>query len=158
MKRAVDFIPTPGLRRFVDSPLQSLEVSYLLHATEDPEKVRSAVARIIHTDALPETQDMVGHFGNGITMVTFHLNGDDATEAFRALASRLPRELRSELIGGMDLYLDEHSSFFVRLDKQSLVGGKLALGTKDAVRIKAKPRGYVMKGRAKDFFAGLLAK
>ena len=154
----MDFIPTPELRRSVDSPLQSLEVSYILHATEDPEKVGSAVARMIHTEALPEAQDLVGHFGNSITMVTLHLNGDDATEAFLALASRLPRELRSELIGGMDLYLDEHSSFFIRLDKQKLVGGKLAMGTRDAVRIKAKPRGYVMKGRARDFFVGLLAK
>ncbi len=138
------------------SPFQSLDLSYLLHATEDPEKVESAVRIAFESEAPLEKEEMSGHFGNTIMKFGLHLHGEDAWKAFQVLMSKLPRALKGELANNLDGHVDEHSSLFVRLDKQKLVMGELALGSNDVIRLKVKPRAFVMKGRAKEFFAGLL--
>ena len=139
-------------------PVQSLDISYLLHATEDPGKLKAAVTRMIGSDPPVETEEMSGHFGNRIVKVELHLHGDEAASALQALASNLPKAVRAALARDMDQYLDEHSSLFVRLDKQKLVRGEFAIGTNDVVRIKVKPRAFVLKGRTREFFAGLLGE
>jgi RNA binding exosome subunit len=53
-------------------------------------------------------------------------------------------------------HVDEHSALFLRFDKQGLVAGSLRLGSADAVRVKVKPRGFIPKGGADAFYAGLL--
>ncbi len=138
------------------SQIQSLDVSFLLHATEDLEKVSAAVAAIFGTGAPADVEEMTGHFGNSIRKVSFSLHGEDATASFARLAERLPESLRAELTRDMDRFIDEHSALFLRLDKQRLVEGELGLGSGDAVRLKVKPRAFMMKGSAGDFFARLL--
>ncbi len=138
------------------SLIQSLDVSFLLHATEDLEKVSLAVGAIIGVDAPAEVEEMTGHFGNRIRRVSFRLHGEDATASFFRLARRLPEPLKAELTRDMDRFLDEHSALFLRLDKQSLVEGELRLGSGDAVRLKVKPRAFMMTGSAGGFFARLL--
>jgi RNA binding exosome subunit len=138
--------------------IQSLDLSYLLHATEDPETVSLAVRGTFTSNAPFETEEMEGHFGNTIKKVDLHLHGEEATRAFHELASKLPATLKSQLARDMDKYVDEHSSLFLRLDKQKLVKGELALGTNDVIRLKVKPRVFVMKGHGREFFANLLGE
>ena len=134
------------------SAIQSLDVSYLLHATEDADKVAASVTGLVGGEATFEFEDMEGHFGNIIRKVGVHLHGDQATKAFGALTSRIPWELREELANEIDKFVDEHSSLFLRFDKQKLVRGEIALGYDDAIRLKVKPRAFVMHGHAKEFF------
>ena len=138
------------------SAIQSLDLSYFIHATEDPEKVNFAVAKLLGTDATFESQDMAGHFGNAIREVGVHLHGVEAEDSLGRLVSSLPGSLREELVRDIDKLVDEHSSLFIRIDKQKLVEGELVRGSNDVVRIKVKPRGFVMKGKAREFFVGLL--
>ena len=132
--------------------IQSLDVSFLLHATEDGERVMTAVRGLIETEGPFETDEMEGHFGNRIKKVGFRLHGDQATNAFSVLTTRLPAGLKKELARDIDKLVDEHSSLFLRLDKQKLVKGQIAAGYEDAIRLKVKPRAFLMHGRARDFF------
>ena len=138
------------------STIQSLDVSYLVHETEDLEKVNSAVAKFIGSEVSPEIEVMAGHFGNSITKGSVHLHGAEATQSFQGIVQRLPPALKTDLVAKIGIYVDEHSSLFLRFDKQRLVQGELAAGSKDAIRVKVKPRAFLMKGRANEFFANLL--
>ena len=138
------------------SALQSMDVSYLVHATEDVDKVNDAVTRLLEIEGSPELEEMSGHFGNPIMKAAFHLHGEEAARSFGALRAKLPPEVRSRIVNEIGQLIDEHSSLFLRFDKQRLVKGELAEGTSDVVRIKVKPRAFLMKGRATDFFAGML--
>ncbi|MDA4124253.1 MAG: hypothetical protein OK438_02195 [Thaumarchaeota archaeon] len=137
-------------------PVQSVEVSYLLHATEDPARVSAAVTWLLSREGRPETEELEGHFGNKIVRVRFHLTGEEATAAVSKLASSMPERLKAELSDRLGEMVDEHSALFIRLDKQKLVSGILAEGSLDPVRIKVKPRAFLPRGSAREFYAKLL--
>lgn len=139
-------------------PIQSVEATWLVHATEDPKKVESALSRTLETQTPPDFERLEGHFGNEILRARLHLTGDEADGAFRSLVSRLPPGVRKDVTTDISKYLDEHSALFLRFDKQSLVVGTLVLGSADSVRVKVKPRGYMVKGGAPRFFADLLGE
>jgi RNA binding exosome subunit len=140
----------------VKGVIQSLDVSYILHATEDPEKVASAVRGLVGSEATFESEDMKGHFGNSIRRVSVHLHGEDATRAFARLTARMPLALKESVAKDIDRLVDEHSSLYLRFDKQRLVHGEIAGGYDEAIRLKVKPRAYLMHGHARDFFLGEL--
>ncbi len=137
-------------------PIQSVELSYLLHATEDPEKVRTAVAGLLSAVVHAETEEMEGHFGNKIARVRYHLTGSEAGTAVANLAALMPAPMKAEVSARLREMIDEHSALFLRLDKQRLVLGILEEGSLDPVRIKVKPRTFLLKGSAREFYARLL--
>ena len=137
-------------------PIQSVEASYFVHETEDPEKVRRAVAWALATESEPKTEQLEGHHENAILRVTFHLVGEDAARAFGAMVKKMPGHARGEVSARIGSFIDDHSALFLRFDKQRLVTGTLALGSRDSVRVKVKPRGFMIKGGAERFYRGLL--
>jgi RNA binding exosome subunit len=138
--------------------IQSLEVTYFIHATEDQEKVKRAVDRLLGRESNPETEPLEGHFGNQIVSARVHLTGEDAETAFGRLVDSLPPRVLDQIVSELESHLDEHSAFFVRFDKQGLVSGSLSLGASDPVRVKVKPRVFLMKGGAVNFYTGLLRR
>ena len=134
------------------SAIQSLDVSYLLHATEDADKVAAAVRELVGDAAPFESEEMEGHFGNSIRKVNIHLHGEDAGNAFSRLTARMPQALKVSVAKDIDDLIDEHSSLYLRFDKQCLVKGEIATGYNEAIRLKVKPRAYLMHGHAKNFF------
>jgi RNA binding exosome subunit len=137
-------------------PIQSVEVTYLLHATEDHEKVNLKVSELIMAEEGPEVEEMQGHFGNRISKVRFHLTGEGAARAFEAVVAKLSQGAKSRLVAELGEHVDEHAALFFRLDKQLLMSGNLELGSSDPVRVKVKPRGFMVKGDPRDFYLGLL--
>ncbi len=97
-----------------------------------------------------------GHFGNKIVRVTWHLTGEDAWQTFRRLANLLGDEGRTTLLRDLSAQTDEHGALYIRLNKQSLVRGSLLLSSSDPVRVRIKPRGFMMRGRPEDFYSRLL--
>jgi RNA binding exosome subunit len=137
-------------------PIQSVEATYLVHATEDAEKVGGAVAKLLGAASEPVVESLEGHFGNRILRGRLHLTGEEAARAFESLVALMPQGMRDEVVADIGPYLDEHSALFLRLDKQKLVSGSVALGTGDAVRLKVKPRVFQLKGGAPRFYAQLI--
>ena len=134
------------------SGIQSLDVSYILHATENADKVSAAVGALVGDQPRFELQEMEGHFGNSIRMVSLHLHGEEATRAFARIRAEMPEALRKSVALDIDRVVDEHSSLYLRFDKQRLVQGVVAAGYDDAIRLKVKPRAFLMHGHARDFF------
>jgi len=137
--------------------IQSLEVSYIVHATEDAGKIGAAVVSLLEYAGEAVADEMEGHFGNSIVRVSYHIIGEDAQHAFEQLASKMGQGLRTRLKDELDKHLDEHSALYLRLDKQRLLSGRLELTDADPVRIRVKPRLYAAKGGARSLFAGFFS-
>ena len=138
------------------SAVQSLEVSYFVQMTEDEDKVRRAVAALLGGEAPEERQEAEGHHGNRIVWVRVHLTGDQAEAALRGILSRLGADERKSILGGLRSVLDEHNALYIRLSKQVLVmTGGAVLASSDPIRVKVKPRSYVVKRDPEGFYARL---
>lgn len=131
-------------------------MTYLVHSTEDGERIGDAVARLLATPGSPEFERLDGHFGNEISRVRVHLLGEDAERALQRVFSAIPSEMRKAIESDLESYIDEHSALFLRFDKQDLVSGGVSLGSSDPVRLKVKPRLFIVKGTAPEFYRGLL--
>jgi len=140
----------------VKGVIQSLEVTYFVHATEDQEKIGKAVAGMLGQEPDTQTEVLEGHFGNQILGARVHLTGEEAGSAFNHLVGSFPAGVLQQVLTELESHLDEHSALFVRLDKQNLVSGTVSLGTSDPVRVKVKPRAFLIKGGAVNFYNRLL--
>ncbi|MDE1857659.1 MAG: hypothetical protein KGI26_01140 [Thaumarchaeota archaeon] len=138
------------------SLIQSVEVTYLVHETEDQEKLGRAAAELVGAGSVPEAEPLEGHFSNKITRARIHIVGDEAESAARKIFEAMSKELRQEILSGIRAFVDEHSALYLRFDKQLLVQGTLALGSGDSVRVKVKPRLFQAKGSAPEFYGRLL--
>ena len=81
-----------------------------------------------------------------------HLTGEEAAGAFKSVIGAIPHGLRREIASNIGLYMDEHSAIFLRLDKQGLVSGSIALRSGDSVRVKVKPRAFLLKEGGTEFY------
>ena len=136
------------------NPIQSVEVSYLIHETEDAEKIGRAVLGVFASASEPTIERLEGHHGNGILRATVHLLGEDAARAFDEMVKKMPGAVKAEVMAQLGSFIDQHSALFLRFDKQRLVSGSLALGSGDSVRVKLKPRAFMIKGGAERFYGG----
>lgn len=139
----------------LNRPIQSVVLGYLVHATEDQAKILKAVEGVIGQSVGPDLERLEGHFGNEILKVTIRLTGEAALTAFGAILSKMGPRLTREIAADSAPFLDEHSAMFLRFDKQALLGGSLVLGSADPVRVKIKPRGFLLRGGAPAFFREL---
>ena len=141
------------------SDLQSLEISYFIQATEDEERVRKAVEAMVGRELPEERQEAEGHHGNPIVWVRHHLTGDQAVAGLRGIVSRMGEDERKAILDDLTPMLDEHNALFLRLSKQVLVmKGAAVLASSDPVRVKLKPRSYLVKGDPAGFYERLLEK
>ena len=146
--------PRLGLK----GPVQSVEVVYLVHATEDANRIEEAVSWLLGGTAEAETERLEGHFGNEITKARVHLTGEEAARGFEQVIAKMPRRMKTEIVSAIGAHMDEHSALFLRLDKQRLISGSLALAARDTVRVKVKPRGFMVKGGGAQFFSQLIGR
>jgi RNA binding exosome subunit len=136
----------------LESRIQSVEVSYLVHSTEDQQKLSRRVEEMLKMDVQGKADELEGHYGNKIVRVSYRITGGSASSFFANLASSLPEEVKKELSKDLERMVDEHSALYLRLDKQSLVSGRLALGGVESVRLRVKPRLFLLRGGAVEFY------
>jgi RNA binding exosome subunit len=156
MDRKLLLVIDCGTQTGLKGLVQSIEVSYILHATEDPQTLTKAISSLLSVDAVPEEERMEGHFGNAIAKVRYHFIGEDAAAALSSIAAHLPALTKDRLKCDISELMDEHSALYLRFDKQRLVEGTLKAGTADPVRIRVKPRVFLLRGGAKEFYSKIL--
>ncbi len=135
-----------------------MEISCFIHATEDEGKISGALANELKIPSEAQTERLDGHFGNEVIHLSYHLTGEEAWIAFRVIADRLDSENLHVLLQGLDSAIDEHSALFLRFSKQDLVMGKFALSAGDPVRVRVKPRQFMIRGDVTRFYAELLER
>ena len=121
------------------SPIQSVEISTIAHATEDTSKVEDALRKLLLGTSLQFTRrHLEGHHGNPIVKVDARLSYKDAVRFAETLIKLLSRSERLQIQRDLTLHSDDEGNLYIRLDKQKLFLGEVRLGEEDPVRVKIK--------------------
>ena len=123
-------------------PVQNLEITTLVHATEDPEKVIDAVSNLFPENVeapLCEEVKFTGVFGDALVMLKWTLkNRRPATETFNNVLLGLNGLDLQQVLDSLAARIDENKNLYMRLDKQKAALGVIRLDTHDSIRIKAR--------------------
>ena len=123
-------------------PVQHLEISTLVHATEDHVKVMDAVSNLFPEDIEMPPNDEVkftGVFGESIAMLKWVLkNRRPATMTFDNVLLGLSSLDLHEVLESLGDRIDENKNMYLRLDKQKVAIGVIRLENRDSIRIKAR--------------------
>lgn len=131
--------------------ISSLSLSAISHATEDPEKVKTAILNLapkqVRSSIKVNLSSAKGHHGNPITLFSADIDDPESTKKIinHVVRSLSEAEL-SHIRDQFSFYYDGHSSIFLRFDKQSAYLGSLRLSTSDDV---VKLRINLLKGEIK---------
>ncbi len=120
--------------------IQSVEISFFAHATEDERRVVEKVSSFFSLPT-PKIELLEGHFGNRIARVIYHVTGQEATALFSLIASKLSKDDAKKILDDRVKNVDEHGALYMRLSKQELMSKRLVQAEDDPVRVKVKPRG-----------------
>lgn len=116
------------------------EISCVLHATEDENKVlNSAAALFSISEDKFFFKRLEGHWGNPITYLFALLDGKEARKTALSISLALNSVDKVQLKNILHSLVDEKGNMYIRIDKQAMCRGKIKLSEFDAVRIKFKP-------------------
>ena len=120
----------------------SLEITCLVHATEDREKVMRAVHVLLpaqHVDDIRFSCDeLQGYYKNPITLLKTRITDRQVIAGIVAkLAGELNSSDRGILTTDFDRYVDRRT-LYLRFDKQDAYRGKLRLAHADPIRVKIR--------------------
>ncbi len=122
----------------------SIEISILIHATENKNKVLASIIEFIGqtNDSLKmESIKTEGHWKNSILRLIISINMD-ADTIFNKLYTHLVEVYgESDTNNYIKTNTDKKGYFYARLDKQKLCIGKIILSDRDSVRMVFKKLG-----------------
>lgn len=140
-----------------DVRIRSVEISFVVHSTEDEGRLLETVSRELRLDQrLFESNELEGHYKNPMLKVRAHLTGKKADEFVFRLFSFLSDSDTKTIGEEMDKYIDEHKKLYLRLDKQLLCKGRISLSQTDPIRIKIKSNVKPSDSTTVDFYRGLI--
>jgi RNA binding exosome subunit len=121
-------------------PIGYVELRVFAHATEDPEKVLTALGNLLPTDlaetAKFEKNGLTGHHGNPITLFTSQLT---EKKLLPGLLEKIGQNLsaldKEALNNEIKLHLEKHN-LYLRFDKQSAFLGKFKFAQNDPIHLK----------------------
>ena len=123
-------------------PVQHLEITTLIHSTEDHIKVVKAVSNLFPEDVdLPPYVEvkMSGLFGDPLKMLKWVIkNRRPATGVIDNIIQNLSSIDHLDLIETLETRIDENKNLYLRLDKQKAYQGVTKIEKRDPIRIKAR--------------------
>jgi len=131
------------------------------HATEDPDKVLTAVRNMLPLELVDSVTfgraNLTGHHGNPIILLEARIKDRKMVHAvFSKLCSSLSMLDKELLMNEISQHLDK-GNLYIRLDKQSAYMNELRLGSTDPVHMRIhfkRPRAEEVVGVCREF--GLL--
>jgi len=130
-------------RKSLDYQVESVEISFLVHATEDMDRLLLMIRSIIPKQNIEDLDfcidEMRGYYGNPISKVkTIICNRSIASELALNIANRLEFDDKAVLRSNIKQYVDESGTLYIRLDKQAIFKGDFKFGISDPIRVKIK--------------------
>jgi len=121
-------------------PIAYIDIRVFAHATEDVDKVLSAVYNMLPTELVNNVvfnkTNLTGHYKNPIILLETRIKGKDAVKAvFEKLASSLSSLDKVLLNNEIKQHLDK-GNLYVRLDKQSAHLNELKLCSTDPIHFR----------------------
>ena len=119
------------------------EISFLIHSTEDRDRVINQVSSILIVDKDEfESENLLGHWGNQIEMIKARLKGKFANDVADTILTSLDTYDRKKMLHSLDDYVDDKGALHLRLDKQKFCVGKIELSDIDSIKMKIKPKPF----------------
>jgi RNA binding exosome subunit len=121
-------------------PIAYIDIRVFAHATEDPDKVQTAVRNLLPTELSEilvfDIQGCTGHHGNPIVLFTSKLTEKKLLpKALEKIGKELGALDKEELDREIKLHL-EKGNMYLRFDKQSAFFGSLKLTQNDPIHLK----------------------
>jgi RNA binding exosome subunit len=122
------------------STFLSSEVSLVIHATENDDKLIRAIETTLEVRNGTWRESIAqGHFGNEVKTASMSIQGKEADSLMDKIAAMLSASDKVQLAESLLGHIDEKANLYLRMDKQKLCRGVVALGDYDPVRIRFKP-------------------
>ena len=120
-----------------------VEISFIIHATEDPDKVLKAAKNILPEeyaeDVKYEKNVLTGYHKNPIIMIKTSIKEKiRAAALLKRILGKLEADDRALLSSGFRSHIDSKGSLYIRLDKQEAFLGRIKFCSVDPIRIKTK--------------------
>ena len=118
-------------------PFSSADVSVIIHATEDDNKIVESLsyAICVHPSVFRATTS-IGHWGNRIMLITGKFEDAAAKQLFQKIWNSLNSMERAQVAKLQDSLIDDKGNLYVRLNKQRLCQKRIALSESDSVRFR----------------------
>ncbi|MGB9676391.1 MAG: RNA-binding domain-containing protein [Candidatus Bathyarchaeales archaeon] len=122
------------------NPIGYIDIRVFAHATEDPEKVLTAVRNMLPPETLDaitfKKSSLTGHHGNPIILFEARVNDKNAVQAiFWKIAASLGIMDKEVLNSEIENHL-ERGNLYLRLDKQSAYLNEAKIARADAIHFK----------------------
>ena len=122
------------------TPVGYIDLRVFAHATEDPERVLTAVRNVLPSESVDSVlfkrSSLAGHHGNPIVLFEARVKDRRLVQAvFAKLCSGLGLMDKQVLAGEISGHL-ERGNLYLRLDKQSAFLGEVRLGSVDSVHVR----------------------
>ena len=128
-----------------------ITIDVIVHATEDISKILQSFDEVLEIKEEEFTSiETTGYFENPIIILSAKLVKKKGQNFIKKMLELLPINQINELIEEIEERTID-SRFHLRLDKQELVKGKLAISEKDTVKIKIHTPIYNKKDTLKIF-------
>ena len=140
-------------------PFAVLHARTFCHATEDFERVKSALENAVGKSET-KISKTEGHHGNPIVIIETAVEGMDGIDMF---FSKLSRTDVGELLSSLSSRIDDSCDLFVRIDKQAAFKDEIRLGRDDdVISVRIRVRSFPAKREAaymivREYLEGVLA-
>ncbi len=120
-------------------PIAYIDIRVFVHATEDVDKVLTAVRNIFPQEMISTVSfkhtSLTGHHGNPIMLFEARVKDKNAQAVFEKLAFELSI-LDKEILSNEIMQHLDNGNLYIRIDKQSAYSNELKLSTVDPIHFR----------------------
>lgn len=113
--------------------IKSVEIRVFVHATEDKEKIITALKNIIKDDFNIIEEHYEGYYGNSIVVISCSIEGENAEKILDNILDNLSRPDKDDILKTFYDRIGKGSAFHIRLNKQKAYLGEYAISDSDDV-------------------------
>lgn len=136
----------------------SMEISFLIHATEDEKKLFDIIKSSFNLYPENFTRNVFkGHYGNPIYKYTTIIKGNLAQHIMKTVLERLDVMDKNILVKSIEERVDEHKNLYLRIEKSSLFKKFFRLGASNVIYLKLIPKNKKI-GSIKNFYENLMVE
>ena len=134
-----------------------VKINLILHATENEKKVFEEIENNFQIEQSEfQVEEVSGHFNNPILLISSKLKRKTAQNFVSLFFSKMKKEEFEEIFNYVENYVTS-SGLSLRISKQKLMSGILALSREDTIKINISTPVYV-KNETKKIYQELMRK
>ncbi|MAY24556.1 MAG: exosome protein [Thaumarchaeota archaeon] len=126
-----------------------VKIQVIIHATEDSEKILKSFSDLFNIEQDKfKVQNLTGHFENPIMVISLTIKKIHAEKFMVKLFSKMNKNDKDSISANLEEEIT-NSGLKIRISKQKLIRGKIALEHEDAIKITIIIPVYIKKNSVK---------